>query len=148
MNNSYWPYFSPHNIWKSAGSKASEEIQDVSDIPWDTHERPRSFSYTPTVSSTDASSFCAQSQVSPTSPIDESLDADYLEDRLRKLKAIEAIEIIERRRSLHLSELAAPKSEPMDHSLTQLFEALTASSRLMSNSQALLATSTSSIAKN
>ena len=159
MNNSYWPYFSPQNIWKSAGSKASEEIQDVSDIPWDTHERPptkaseeaptpRSFSYTPTVSSTDASSFCAQSQVSPMSPIDESLDADYLEDRLRKLKAIEAIEIIERRRSLHLSELAAPKSEPMDNSLTQLFEALTASNRLMSNSQALLATSTSSIAKN
>ena len=108
-----------------------------------------SFQYTPTAQSmiSETSEYQTPRRASPTSPVDETLNADYFEERLRKLKAMEEIEVIQRRRSLHLSELAPSQTQKADSSFAILCHTLAESNAIMSKSQALLAASTSTIAK-
>jgi hypothetical protein len=156
--NSFWSKFSSRNFFKSARNTDREDIQatsDIGDTPAEPPTTPRSeeastpasFLYTPTAKSTisEISEFRTPDRAYQTSPVDENRNADYFEEHLRKLKAMEAIEIIQRRRSLHLSELES--NQKADPSLATLCETLAASNTIMSQSQALLAASTSTIAK-
>ena len=88
--NSFWSKFSSRNFFKSARSTDGEELQATSDIQGDTPAEPptprseeastpASFQYTPTAQSmiSEPSEHRTSRRASPTSPVDEALDADY-----------------------------------------------------------------------
>ena len=108
--NFFWSKFLSRNFFKSARSTDGEELQATSDIQGDTPAEPptlrseeastpASFQYTPTAQSmiSETSEYQNPRRASPTSPVDETLNADHFEERLRKLKAMEEIEVIQRR---------------------------------------------------
>ena len=128
--NSFWSKFLSRIFFKSTRSTDGEKLQATSDIQGGTPAEP------PTPRLEEAST-PASFQYTPT---DQSMISETFEYQTPRRASP-----IQRRRSLHLSELDS--SQKADPSFATLCDTLAASNAIMSTSQALLAASTSTIAK-
>jgi len=133
--NSFWSTVSPLRFFQSAGpATGNDEYQVPPSAPdFDAMSEaptPASFAYSGTSFKSIISSFGSES---PKSPVEEVLNSNQLSERLRNLQILEAIEDkqreIERKRSLHISQLQATATTGPD--IHGVLDELAQSTRLM-----------------
>ena len=133
--NSFWSTVSPLRFFQSAGpATGNDEYQVPPSAPdFDAMSEaptPASFAYSGTSFKSIISSFGSES---PKSPVEEVLNSNQLSERLRNLQILEAIEDkqreIERKRSLHISQLQAAATTGPD--IHGVLDELAQSTRLM-----------------
>ena len=149
--NSFWSNVSPLRFFQSAGPVTDDDQATTNGVPGDVQVKPSAPAYETmfksgnSEASTPASflysnSFGSiiksfESSGSPKSPVEEILDSNLLTERLRNLQLMEEIEDkqreIERKRSLHISQLQTP----MDADMRSVLDQVASSTRLMAFSQ-------------
>ena len=149
--NSFWSNVSPLRFFQSAGPATDDDQATTDGVPGDVRVEPSAPAYETMAKSVNSegstpasflysNSFGSiiksfESSGSPKSPVEEILDSNLLTERLRNLQLMEEIEDkqreIERKRSLHISQL----QNPMDADMRDVLDQVASSTRLMAFSQ-------------